>query len=149
MSRSWILIADRSGARLFEQAHQRAPLVLETTFEHPEGRLKEGEIHADRSGRVHDRMGDQRHGVAREKSAVNDLTEGFVGELADYLRKVRHAQEFQQLVLVADPKLLGRLGEALDPATAALVMGTLPKDLQDIREHDLPAHLSGLLAMPA
>jgi len=149
MSRSWILIADRAGARLFEQAHQRAPLVLQTTFEHPEGRLKEGEIHADRPGRVHDRMGDQRHSVAREKSAVDHVTEGFVRELADYLRKARHAQQFQQLVLVAGPKLLGRLREALDPATTALIIGTLHKDLQDVREHDLPAHLTGLLAMPA
>ena len=72
MSRTWILIADRSGARLFEQTREHMPIRLHTTFEHPAGRLREGEIYADRPGRVHDRMGDQRHGVGREESFTRE-----------------------------------------------------------------------------
>lgn len=142
MPRTFILIAHRSGARLFKQDHKRAPLSLHTSFDYPGGRLREGEINADRPGRVHDRMGSQRHGVAREESAVDHLTAGFVRELAGFLRNARLAAQFDQLVLVAGPKLLGRLREALDPDTLALVTASLHKDLQDIPERELPAHLA-------
>jgi protein required for attachment to host cells len=146
MPRTFILIAHRSGARLFKQDHVHAPLVLHTQFEYPEGRLREGDINADRPGRVHDRMGNQRHGVAREESAVEHLTAGFVRDLAGYLRSARLAKDFDHLVLVAGPKLLGRLREALDPDTLALVTASLHKDLQDVPERELPAHLAEAVA---
>jgi protein required for attachment to host cells len=146
MPRTFILIAHRSGARLFKQDHVHAPLALHTQFDFPKGRLQEGEINADRPGRVHDRMGNQRHGVSREESAVDHLTAGFVRELADYLRTARLAKDFDHLVLVAGPKLLGRLREALDADTLALVTASLHKDLQDVPERELPAHLAEAVA---
>ena len=148
MSRTWILIADRSGARLFEQTREHMPIRLHTTFEHPAGRLREGEIYADRPGRVHDRMGDQRHGVGREESGVAHVTAGFTREMADFLRTSRLNHHYDQLVLVAGPKLLGGLRQALDRDTAALVSASLPRDLQEVSEHDLPAHLKDVLELP-
>lgn len=73
-----------SRARCGKIEKPRAPRVLQTTFEHREGCLKEGEIHAHRPGRVHDSLGDQRHSVTREKTAVDHVPAGLVRELADH-----------------------------------------------------------------
>jgi protein required for attachment to host cells len=104
-------------------------MSLHPIFEHPAGRLQAGEIDADRPGRVPERRGDQRHGVGREESGVAHVTAGFTCEMADFLRSSRLNLHYDQLVLVAGPKLLGGLRQALDRDTAAPVSASLPKDL--------------------
>ena len=146
MPNTWILVAHRSGARIFEQAHTHTGLRLVASIDHPAGRLREGEIKADRPGRVIDRYGSHRHGVAREESSVDRYAADFARELAEELREARLAKRYERLLLVAGPKLLGRLRDALDRDTAGLVMASLPRDLQDITERELPSHLEGVLA---
>lgn len=146
MSTTWILVAHRSGARIFEQARTHAGLRLVATIEHPAGRLREGEIKADRPGRVNDRFGAHRHGLARGESSVEHYAAEFARELAEELREARLGKRYDRLLLVAGPKLLGKVREALDRDTATLVEGSLSRDLQDIAERDLPSHLAGVLS---
>lgn len=147
MNTTWIVIADRSGARILR--HQGGQPSLEPIGEiaHPEGRLRPHEIEADRPGRVHDRMSAHRHGVAREEAATEHLAKGFALAIAERLRKARLEQQFDRLVLVAGPRMLGHLRDALDAHTAALVTAELPKDLQDVPLEDLPHHLAGVVPL--
>lgn len=145
MATNWILVAHRSGARLFSSAGAQAPLTLIDDIEHPEGRLRDGDIDADRPGRAHDRHGDQRHGMSREESPTEHLAAGFARELAARLRAARLEKQFDTLVLVAGPAFLGRLRAALDEHTAASVKASLDKDLGDLPAHDLIEHLKGVL----
>jgi protein required for attachment to host cells len=50
-------------------------------------------------------------------------------------------------VLIAEPKLLGELRDALPPHTASLVSATLDKDLGGISDRDLPAHVGGTIPL--
>ena len=146
MPRTWILVAHRSGARIFEQQNPQTGLRLVATLDHPAGRLREGDIHADRPGRVHDRFGGHRHGVAREESGVEHVAAEFAREIAEELRSARLAKRYDRLLLVAGAKLLGKVRDSLDDGTAACVAGSLSRDLQDIGERELPSHLAGVLA---
>lgn len=145
MAKNWILVAHRGGARIFSSAGAQAPLTLIDDIEHPAGRLRDGDIDADRPGRSHDRHGDQRHGMSREVSPTEHLAAVFARDLAARLRAARLEQQFERLVLVAGPAFLGHLRAALDEHTAASVKSSLDKDLGDLPAHDLIEHLKSVL----
>lgn len=147
MKTTWIVIADRSGARILRHQGTSHGLQLAAEIAHPEGRLRPREIEADRPGRVHDRMGSHRHGVAREEAPTEHLAKAFAHDIAERLRKARLERQFEALVLVAGPHLLGHLREALDAPTAALVSAELHKDLQDVPVDDLPRHLADVVPL--
>ena len=48
-------------------------------------------------------------------------------------------------MLVAEPRFLGMLRAALTPQTAALVSAVVEKDLVHVADHDLAAHLGGMI----
>jgi protein required for attachment to host cells len=126
---TYVLVANRSNASLFRTngAHLAPDLVQR--FEHPEGRLKSGEIDSDRPGRAFDRMGGGRHALSSEESPVERLAHEFALQLAEQLELARTRGEFDQLALIASPRMLGHLRAALTKPTAALVFGELAKDL--------------------
>lgn len=147
MAKTWILIAHRAGARIVSHAGPGHGLSLLEEIAHPEGRLRPHEIEADAPGRVHDRMGSHRHGVATEESATEHVARVFAKSLAERLRHGAETAQYEQLVLIAGPKLLGKLRDALDNGTAAHVIATVDRDLRDVSLADLPAHLAGVIRL--
>jgi protein required for attachment to host cells len=146
MNKTWILVAHRGGARLFENAGPGTGMQLVEDIPHPEGRLKSGEINADKPGRAFDTFS-RRHGMSQEHEAADQVSLMFAKHLCDKLEKARAENRFGKLVLVAEPRLLGELRAALNKPTAALVSATLDKDLIAIENRDLPKHLAGVVQL--
>jgi len=147
MNTTWILVAHRSGARLFENLGPGKGMQLVEDIPHPEGRLKSGEINADKPGRAFDSFGNGRHSMSQEHEAAEQVSLMFARHLCDKLEKARAENRFGKLVLVAEPRLLGELRGALDKPTAALVSATLDKDLAGIDNRDIPKHLGKLVQL--
>jgi protein required for attachment to host cells len=88
----------------------------------------------DRPGRKHGS-----DGVSR--SAVDDTDwhhqaeRRFAGEIAERLYALEQAHQFDDLVVVAPPKLLGDLRAALHPEVTQRILAEIPKDLT---AHSLP-----------
>jgi protein required for attachment to host cells len=129
---------------VFSSRGPSVPMEVAAHIEHPSGRLKPGDIDTDRPGRSFDRAGYGRHGMAQEEDAHERDEHKFALELAEYLDKNRMAGVFDLLVIVAGPKLLGKLRAALSEPTRKLVKAELDKDLIDPTEADLRKHLEGL-----
>jgi protein required for attachment to host cells len=55
--------------------------------------------------------------------------------IAALLYEMEHAQQFEELVVVAPPKMLGDLRAALHPEVAQCVVAEVPKDLTS---HPIP-----------
>jgi protein required for attachment to host cells len=146
MNTTWILVAHRGGARLFENLGPGKGLQLVEDIPHPEGRLKSGEINADKPGRAFDTFG-RRHGMSQEHEAADQISRMFARHLCNKLEKARAENRFGKLVLVAEPRLLGELRGALDKPTAALVGATLDKDLVGVENRDLLRHLDGVIPL--
>lgn len=144
---TWILVAHRAGARCYASSGPHHALTLVEQIDHPEGRLRNREIDADAGGRSFDRFGGQRHALESEDSPVEHLAGVFAKELADRLRDGRVAHRYDQLVLVAGPRLLGRLRDALDAPTAALVVKSLDRDVGELSEADLEKYLREHLSL--
>ncbi len=144
MNRTWVLLAHRSGARLYGQEQPGGELHRLQEIPHPEGRLKNREITSDKSGRLFD-SSHTRHTVSKTPDPKEQVAIEFAQHIADVLQQGRTANRYEHLVLVADPRFLGQLRATLDPHTAKLVIGSLGKDLLEVAERDLPDHLQGVL----
>jgi protein required for attachment to host cells len=82
----------------------------------------------DRPGRKHGTDGNAR-------SAVGDTDwhqlaeERFATEVAETLYQMEHAHKFEDLVIVAPPKMLGDLRAAFHPEVTQCIVAEVPKDL--------------------
>lgn len=141
MGKTWILVAHRSGARLFESRGPRKGLERLQNLEHPAGKLKNRQIDSDKHGRSFDRRGSGRHAYTTEHEPTTHVAAQFAKQLAAVLEEGRVQQRYARLVLVAEPRFLGILRAELSAPIASLVSGTLDKDLGGVEDRDLPKHL--------
>lgn len=142
---TWILVAHRAGARLYSQSGKHQPLHLVENIPHPEGRLRNRDLDSDAGGRSFDRFGPQRHALSPKEAPIDHVTDLFAKELANKLHSGRANGNCEQIILVAGPRLLGKLRLVLDPPTAKLVIQALDKDLGELSDHDLPRVLTDVL----
>lgn len=147
MNNTWILVAHRGGARLFENKGPGKGLNLLHDIPHPEGRLKNKDIGADKPGRSFDSRGQGRHALSTEQEPTAHLAEQFAKQLSTMLEDGRSQQRYAKLVLVAEPRFLGNLRAALSSPTAALVTATLDKDLAGVEQHNMTKHLSDIVRL--
>lgn len=147
MTKTWILVAHRSGARILENKGPRKRLELLQQIEHPEGRLKNHEINSDKSGRGFDGKGVEHHAYSNEHAPTEHVAEQFAKQLSEVLEHGRTRRRFDKLVLVAEPRFLGNLRAAIPAQTAALISATMDKDLGGVETRDLPKHLNGVVRL--
>ena len=142
---TWILVAHRAGARLYTQSGKHQPLHLAENIPHPDGRLRNRDLDSDAGGRSFDRFGPQRHALSPQEAPIDHVADLFAKELADKLHAGRTNGDCDRIILVAGPRLLGKLRLALDPPTAKLVVQDLDKDFGELSDHDLPMVLTDAL----
>ena len=128
MSTLWFVVAHRAGARIFEQQGREEPMLKEEIF-HPAGRLKTAELDSDRPGVSYESVRPGVHALANEEWAHDKSAREFAHTLAGRLDKARTQQHLHGIVLVAEPKFLGLLRQALSRESEKLVRGTVAKDL--------------------
>lgn len=143
---SWIVIASRAGARIVEKQGDQFSLVED--IPHDAGRLRDGDIESDRQGRSFSRTTAARHALETSESAHEHITKSFVRMLGERLKQGRIAAQFERLILVAEPHLLGLLRDALDHETSRRVVASVTKNLHDVALCDLPSHLPELPPSP-
>lgn len=141
---TWILVMRRTGATIFASQGKDQPLEIAREIEHPEGRLKAGDMDADRPGRAFDRGGAGSHSMSTEESRTDHVDQRFAATVAHDLEHARHVGQFSHVVLVAAPKLLGKLRAELSENTRKVVLAELAKDLVDAKIWNLREHLAGV-----
>lgn len=147
MNKTWILVAHRAGARIFENDGPGTGLRPVDTITHPEGRLANKALGSDTPGRSFDSHGANRHALGKEHDPVETVAQEFARALAARLDAGRTKHAYGKLVLVAEPRFLGMLRAALPPHTATLVSATLDRDLGGTADHDLPSHLGAVVRL--
>lgn len=145
MDTTWILVAHRGGARLFENKGLGKGLNLLEDIPHPQGKLRNQDIDSDQPGRSFDRFGQGRHALGTEQEPKEHLAELFAKELADLLENGRNQHRYQRLVLIAGPDFLGVLRSALNAQVTALVTSSLAKNLANVNATDIPPHLRDIV----
>lgn len=148
MEITWILVAHRSGAKLYEKLGKELNLLQELA--HPEGKLQDKEMGTDKPGRAFDRVGGDRHSMGKEQQkATEQEMMRFVRELVAVLEEGRTKRRYHKVVLIAEPRFLGELRSAMTPQTAALISVTQSKDLASMDHQAVKKYLQDVTWPPA
>jgi protein required for attachment to host cells len=122
--KQWIVVVTRTGARVFKSPE----FEVITTLLNPLGREKNRAMTTDKPGLA-------------EKNPHEDAAVGFAKRIARYLHVKNSQNRFDELVIAAEPKMLGRLKAELDKTVAAKVRWWA-KDLGKIPDADIGARLA-------
>ncbi|MBD3676175.1 MAG: host attachment protein [Planctomycetaceae bacterium] len=151
MTNTWIVVADSTRARIMSPSDDEpkeldeiihyvgragytgaektsAPKFQEIAdLVHPISQMKPQELETDRGGRVKGPGGnapyDSRH-VDYDHQRAEEMTR----EITDYLMQAHQKNEFEQLVLVAPPKMLGVLRNQLPNTLQKLVVSEIDRE---------------------
>jgi protein required for attachment to host cells len=143
----WYVVADGGRARILQKRRggrgdrqaafdTRQELVSANLHSHTH------ELGTERPGRVHESATSAHHAVQPRRDLRQADKQSFVHEVATVLNEASQRHEFDRLVLVAPAHALGDLRQALDAATQRKITGELQKDLTNVPNGDLAAHLA-------
>lgn len=139
METTWIVVADAARARVFAEAEGGELRELEDLVD-PGARLKGRARDTDAPGLVFDRMGSGRHATGSANSGGEEAR-AFARRVAEFLDKGRLQHQYARLTLIAEPRFLGDLREALPHGVARLVVRQADKDLAQLPAHELMARI--------
>lgn len=120
-SKLWALVTDSGCGRLIELEASPARIEEIATREAPARHKTSQELTTDASGREYDATGPVSHSKHPRTDAHEEAEEQFAREWVDGLQKAFAQGRFEHLMLVADPRTLGRLREYMDKKLRATV----------------------------
>ncbi len=146
-TRTWILIADGARARIVENlGHGKGIHAVphsDLRVDHRPSR----ELGDDRPGRVVESHGTARHAVEPRSDPHQKLERLFAHQLADILADCHGKHEFDRLVVVAPPVMLGDLRQALGAEVRKAVVAEINKDLTKIPNDEVLRHIESEIAL--
>lgn len=124
--RIWALVANGAAARILKGIYgSEAVETVEFMPDHP--RL--GEIMADRAGRSFSSVGRHRSAMEPRSDPVEERQRLFAESLSAVLEEHHASGEFDELIVVAAPAMLGDLRRAYDKKLQAAITHEVDKDL--------------------
>ena len=85
--------------------------------------------------------------MSRPKKVRSEkVARDFANTLAKDLQHARQNSEYDELAVIAPPRMLGYLREALDSPTRELIYGEIAKDIDQNNPMDVRKHLDQLVA---
>jgi protein required for attachment to host cells len=135
------VIADGGRARFVAQDDDGAFRTV-LSFVAADMHKRSSDLGRDRPARVKESANTARHAVEPRRDLHEAAKEDFIALVAEEIAAEHGNGQFDQLVLVAPPKVLTELKHKLSKPLAALVVGDLQKDLTKVPDHDLTQHLA-------
>lgn len=134
-----IVVADSRQANFFDAGKPGGPLAQRGSLHSEIAGMKDRDLETDREGRRLGGISGHHHGVDGERSTARHELTNFAREVARNIEAARLAHEFDKLVIVAGPRMLGLLREELPQSCRDVLAAEVAKDLsaQD------PANISG------
>lgn len=136
----WIMVADGEKALFLKNVGDSKFPNLEVVREMEQDNPPTREQGSDSPGRYND-------GVSPHRSSVEDTDwhrlgkERFADEIADQLYKLAHGGEFNEIILVAPPMVLGTMRKKLHKEVEDKVTAEIPKTLTNHAIPDIEALL--------
>ena len=148
MKPTWILIADGSRARLFEQPQPQEQWREIRAWVHPASRLRTEALAYDQLGRASKGQAGAASFVPRTSPKQREHRR-FAQELAQHLDWGVRSGQCDALVLIASNSLLGELRQALPTQAAKRVLWSASVDLTSYAGRELQTRFEALRPTPA
>jgi protein required for attachment to host cells len=136
MAITWLLVANRTRARILEIESERDRPIERATFVNPAGRAHERDLESDAAGRFYGK-GEQAHSATASESLGEHEIDRFVIDLREYVDRARSERRFERLWLIAAPALLGHLRNAFPKPLRQRVDLEVDKDLTIEKPEDI------------
>jgi protein required for attachment to host cells len=145
-----IVVADEREANFFDAINPKAPLAEKGTLVNKKAGLKDKDMETDRPGRRYggsqgvkhaNQVGGHHHGVDGERSTEQHELGVFAKQVANKIDTDRSHNEFDRLVIMAAPKMLGMLRKSLPDGCQPYVIAEIAKDFM---HHDSATILKAL-----
>lgn len=137
--KTWIAVVNRSEARFFEADSRKGKqLTLVKKLENPRGRLRDGDINADRPGASRGSFLFSSTRLVKMQSPTERIAQIFAKTVAQEIEAADNEHLFEDLILVVEPNFLGKLRLALSKKVMNKVSETLRKDLVNVPDHQMP-----------
>lgn len=129
MKRNWILVANQAEAQIYSSDRLPGNLSLVEVLGNAEGTARARDLVSDAPGRAYDSHGSGRHAMEPNTGVKEEQRRRFVKEMVERLQTARVKGDFDQLVLLAAPAVLGVIRKTLNPELEKTVIKEIPKDL--------------------
>ena len=139
--RLYYVIADGGRARFVERDDEGAYRTL-SSFVSSELHMSTHELGRDRPSRVKESANSARHAIEPRQDLHEAAKADFIRTIAAELGALLKQGQFDQLMLVAPPGVIGELKGALSEQTAKTVVKELHKDLTKVPDYELTSHLA-------
>ncbi|EMY77773.1 host cell attachment protein [Leptospira weilii serovar Ranarum str. ICFT] len=144
MKNKWVVVANRSEAKIFEYKGSHKGLKLLESIENPKGRMKNRELISGGGGK-HEKA--QR--VAFDTDSVQEpkrrVAESFAGQISDAISQGRKSNRFLSLVLISEPRFLGMLLDKMDRRSQSMIFHKMGKDITTTNHRVILSHLREIL----
>jgi protein required for attachment to host cells len=129
MKTNWILVANQAEAQIYSSEQIPKHLLLVDTLVNETGTAHSRDLVSDAPGRAFDRFGSARHAMEPNVGVKQEQRRRFVKEMVERLEKAHSKGDFDQLVLLAAPAVLGVLRKTLPTDLVKSVVKEIPKDV--------------------
>lgn len=135
-----VLVADGNQARMFSQTPTQAGVLW--TMASRDAATQTRELVSDKPGQSFSSVGYSRHAMTPQVSAQRAAQLKFARRVADAVERTTAETDFDKLIMVAPPRTLGDLRNEISPRVRAAVTEEINKDLANLADHDVLAHLA-------
>ena len=126
----WVVVADEAVAIVYARETLRGPLHEQFSLDNEVARMKTEHLISDSGGRSFDSYGKGRHTMSSEKADPKKTAAmAFAKLIAGRVAKVMHDGSCRGFALVAAPRFLGLLRDAIAIATAVEPYATVAKEV--------------------
>lgn len=127
----WIVAADHAQAKIFEQEADGANLQASKIIEHAAGRARNQDLKEGRAGRAFESSPQSHHSHAMntQHSPREHEEEEFAKLIVSVLERGRVSRLFDDLILAAEPGLLGEIVRHMNRPLKEMMLTTMPKDV--------------------
>ena len=132
---TWVVVANSTQARIFRL--QNLELVEMDAMIHPESRMHEKDLIADKPGATYAGVASGRYGMEQQQSPKKNEAIIFAKQLIDHLDNARSTGQIDRLFLAATPSFLGLLRQEMSQLTANLIASEVDKDITGLRPDEI------------
>jgi protein required for attachment to host cells len=150
---TWVIVADGAKYLAMRNIGDAALLQLEVVAQETSDQPAARDLASDRPGRRNDASRATPGGVASWGKSAMEQTDwharaemDFATGLAKQLGEWAAAKQFDKLVVIAAPQMLGHLRAAWDQSVAALIIAEIDKDLTGLPVPRIETVITGIEA---
>ena len=126
----WVVVADESKAIVYAHVTRSGPLREVFSLANEAARMKTEQLISDSGGRSYDSKGKGRHTMTNEKvDPKKHAALIFAKQIAVHIGRVMHDGSCRGFALIAAPRFLGVLREAVSAATSVEPYATVDKEV--------------------